>query len=357
MRVLAAIAICLLAPQAFAGDSPPLTRFIGEYAKANDFNGSILVRRGDSTLYSGCFGLANFQHHVPNGPATRYRIASITKAFTAVLVLQLAEAGKVDLDAHIHTYLPGYGGAGSERVTLRQLLNHTSGIENFDRVTSAADAIAHGLPAYQLPHDTGALLSEYASGKLVSEPGSRFSYNNGDYVILGKIIEAVTRADFETVLARRILEPLDMHGTGMAHQADIIDDLADTYFRRDDLARLAPDLPAYPENWYAAGGMYSTTGDLARFADALFDGRLLKPATLKRMLQPGLDDYGYGVWSYSAEIGGRKHRVVKRPGQIMGAQSQLYRILDARVTVIILANTGTTNLDEFVAEIGKRALN
>jgi D-alanyl-D-alanine carboxypeptidase len=74
------------------------------------------------------------------------------------------------------------------------------------------------------------------------------------------------------------------------------------------------------------------------------------------MTKTGLDDYGYGLWSYEATVNGRKHRVVKRPGQIMGAQTQLYRLLDDDVTIILLSNTGTTDLDEFVAEIGKRAV-
>jgi hypothetical protein len=92
----------------------------------------------------------------------------------------------------------------------------------------------------------------------------------------------------------------------------------------------------------------------------LFGAKLLKKETLALMIKPGLDDYGYGVWSYDTKIGGKPHRVVKRPGQIMGAQSQLYHFLDDDVTVIILSNTlsntGTTNLDEFVAEIGKRVV-
>ena len=348
--VLAAFLMC--ATQAWAG----VDEYISEYAAAHDFNGSILVRKGDAVLYSGSFGLANFQHRVRNTASTRYKIASITKSFTAVLVLQLVDEGKLQLDRPIATYLPKYAGEGASRVTIHQLLNHTSGIGNFDRVTSAEEAISKGIPQYQLPHDSDALLREYCSGKLVSEPGGKFSYNNADYIILGKIVEALRGKSFAAVLQERILVPLEMHDTGMLQQHDIVENLADTYFRRADLARLVPDLPAYPENWYAAGAMYSTTADLAKFADALFGGKPMGPASFERMVKPGLDNYGYGLWSYETEVGGRKLRVVKRPGQIMGAQSQLYRFLDTPVTVIILSNTGTTDLDEFVAEIGKLAV-
>jgi hypothetical protein len=147
-----------------------------------------------------------------------------------------------------------------------------------------------------------------------------------------------------------------MANTGMLHQSDIVPGLADTYFFRDDLKSLVPDLPVYPENWYAAGGMYSTVDDLLTFSNAVFGARLLKKETVAILVKPDLDDYGCGLWSYATKINGGKHRVVKRPGQIMGAQTQLYRFLDEDVTIIILSNTGTTDLDEFVAEIGKRVV-
>lgn len=161
---------------------------------------------------------------------------------------------------------------------------------------------------------------------------------------------------YEQVLRERILQPLGMKDTGLLHQSDVIDGLADTYFFRDDLKALVNDLPVYPENWYAAGAMYSTVHDVLVFSNALFGSKLLQRETLALMTTPGLDDYGYGLWAYDAQINGKKHRVVKRPGQIMGAQSQLYHFLDEDVTVIILSNTGTTDLDEFVAEIGKRVI-
>ncbi|HZN98618.1 MAG TPA: serine hydrolase domain-containing protein, partial [Gemmatimonadales bacterium] len=184
--------------------------------------------------------------------------------------------------------------------------------------------------------------------------GEKFSYNNADYIVLGKIIEQLTGKTFEEVLKEKILGPLGMLETGMMHQSAIVARLADAYFMRDDLKVLVHDLPVYPENWYAAGAMYSTTEDLLKFAIALFGGRLLKRETLALMVKPGLDEYGYGVWAYETTVGNRTYRVVKRPGRIMGAQAQLFHFLDQDVTVIILSNAGTTDLDEFVAEIGKR---
>jgi hypothetical protein len=86
----------------------------------------------------------------------------------------------------------------------------------------------------------------------------------------------------------------------------------------------------------------------------LFGGKLLKQASLDRMLRPGLDDYGYGLWTYDMTLNGKPHRVAKRPGRIMGAQTQLFRVLDQDTTIVLLSNTGTTDLDAFVAEIARR---
>ncbi|HEY5802797.1 MAG TPA: serine hydrolase domain-containing protein [Lysobacter sp.] len=328
--------------------------YTADYAGKHRFNGTVLVKQRGEVVYAQSFGEADMTFAVPSSRQTKYRIASITKLFTATLVMQLYEQGRLDPDRTIASYLPDYAGPAAQRVTVHQLLNHTSGIDNMDKVTSAEQAITEGVPAYQHPYSTDQLLARFASGPLVHEPGKVFDYNNADYVILGKIVERLYGKRFDDVLAERILRPLAMADSGMLYQYDIVKGLASTYFVRDDLGRLVNDLPVYPENWYAAGAMYSTADDLLKFSDALFAGRLLKPATLAKMFTPGLDDYGYGLWSYTTKVDGKPYRVVKRPGQIMGAQCQLYRFLDEDLTVVILSNTGTTDLDEFVAGIGKR---
>lgn len=343
-----------LLPKSALPQAPEPDSFIADYAKKHGFNGSILIQKAGKISYAQSFGLANFQFKISNTNETKYKIASITKVFTSVLILQLRENGKIDLGKTIKTYLPDYTGEGADRVTIHQLLNHTSGIENFDRVKSADDAIKNGLPYYQTPYTSDQLLAKFCSGPLTNPPGKIFSYNNGDYIILGKIIERLYGKSFEQVLTEKILQPLKLTQAGILHQHQIIDGLAYTYFMREDLKALANDLPVYPENWFAAGAMYATPGDVLAFSNALFGGKLLHKESLALMITPGLDDYGYGVWSYEGKIGGKKYRTVKRPGQVMGAQSQLYHLIEPDITVIILSNTGTTDLDEFVAEIGKR---
>lgn len=253
--------LVLALPQRVAAQTPGAERFITSYVQKHNFSGSILIQKNDRTTYARSFGFANLKFNAPNSNQTKYKIASITKLFTAVLILQLEEQGKIDLNSTIKTYLPGYAGEGSDKVTVNQLLRHTSGIENIDKVKTAKDAIENGLPVYQTPYTSDDLMRKFCSGSLVNIPGTVFDYNNADYIILGKIIERIYGDTYEGVLTKRILQPLKLMNTGMLHQRDIVPGLADTYFFRDDLKRLANDLPVYPENWYAAGAMYSTTND------------------------------------------------------------------------------------------------
>jgi D-alanyl-D-alanine carboxypeptidase len=310
--------VFVAAPQSALAQPTAPDSFIAAYAKEHNFNGSILIQESGKISFARSFGLANIPFKVPNTNQTKYKIASITKAFTSALILQLHEQGKIDLGKPIGAYLPDYAGEGASKVTLHQLLNHTSGLANFDTVTDMKTALESGIPVYQVPYTSDQLLARFCSGKLANAPGTVFDYNNADYIVLGKIIERVYGNTYEQVLRDKILQPLGMANTGMLHQGDIIDGLADTYFFRDDLKALVNDLPVYPENWYAAGAMYSTVDDVLAFSNALFEAKLLKKETLALMVTPGLDDYGYGVWSYETQIGGKKHRVVKRPGQIMG---------------------------------------
>ena len=340
------------ANESFTATASRTESAIDDYARKHDFSGTILVQDGTHILYNRSFGLADRAFAVPADNTTRYRIASITKLFTSVLILQLHDQGRLDIDGKLKTYLPDYPGEGAEQVTLHHLLNHTSGIEQFDRVASLEEALMNGVEQYQRPLTTDALLKRCCSSRLVRKPGTGFDYNNADYVVLGKVIERITGKTYEEALTERILRPLGLRDTGLARQDAIVSRLANTYFYRDDTGTMINDLPFYFQNWYAAGAMYSTAPDLLAFANSLYGGRLLKAETLDRMLKPGLDDYGYGLWSYSFERGGKKHKVAKRPGSIMGSNVVLYRLLERKATVVILGNTNRTDLDSFAQRIG-----
>lgn len=352
---MAAAGSAALATPALAGGRDKLAKAIADHAVAKNFHGTVLAATGSKVAYHGAFGIADRAQNVPCARGTLYRIASITKLFASVLALRFVERGRLNLDSTIRDHLPAYRGEGAARVTVRQLLNHTSGIANFETVTSFEQAINEGMPAYQLPHTSQALMDGFASGKLVTEPGKSFSYNNADYVILGKIIEALAGKPFDVALREEVLDPLVMRDTGLMRSRTILPGLAPTYFRNGE-EPLVNDLPVFWENWYAAGGMYSSAPDLLKFATALYGGRLIAAPQLAALLTPGLDDYGFGLWIASLKVGEKRHRFAQRPGSIMGANALLLRMLDDDVTIVILANTNQADIDAFGFHIARTML-
>lgn len=328
---------------------------IQEYVKAHNFDGTILIQKHGKRIYRKSFGIADRAFNIPVKNDTKFKIASITKAFTAVLILQFYEQGKLDLDQPIQTYLPDYSGEGATRVKIHNLLNHTSGMPNIDQgLTNYDESRRKGIDHYQNVYTTDELIRKFCSGKLVHEPGKVFDYNNAEYMILGKIIEKLTGKPYDQVLKEQILEPLGMRDSSLLHQTDIVPRLAPTYFQREGAKTLENEMPTYIENWYAAGAMYSTAADLLKFANALFGAKLLKLETLNRMLTPGLNNYGYGVWIAYWDLGnGKKIRAVERPGGIIGANGVLFHILNKDTTIIILSNTNRTDLDDFPLQIAK----
>jgi CubicO group peptidase (beta-lactamase class C family) len=137
-----------------SGQSVDIEKYIDTYVKNHNFDGTILTAQSDKITFQHSFGIANRPFNVPVTNETKFKIASVTKAFTAVLILQLYEQGKIDLNSVIKTYLPDYTGEGAGKVTIHQLLNHTSGIANMDTITSIESALKNGIPQYQQPYTT-----------------------------------------------------------------------------------------------------------------------------------------------------------------------------------------------------------
>lgn len=317
-------------------------KFINEYTKKHPFNGTILVQKNNSKVYAQSFGLANFQFNVHNTNETKYKIASITKLFTSVLIMQLVEQGKIDLNQNIKTYLPDYKGEGADKVNVFNLLTATSGLESNEK-----DAKGMDIPAmYAKPYSTEELLNIFCSGKLENEPGKVWNYNNADYVILGKIIEAIYKKPYEAVLKEKFLEPLQMKNTGIFGMEKVITDLANVYEYNDSTKTIENTPPIYIENYYAAGGMYSNADDLLKFSNALYGNKLLKDTNLQSILQPYLANYGFGIWIYDATVNNQKIKVAERQGAIRGTKTRLVQILDKDITIILLTNAQTTSLDE-----------
>ncbi len=315
-----------------------IARLVQTAHAKGEFSGVVLVAQGDKLIYAGAVGLANRTWNIPHRLDTRFRICSITKQFTALLVMQLVESGKLSLDATISEYLPEYRAETGRKIRLRDLLNSASGLPSSD-----------DLAFYQLDEaklsELNYVVKTYFSGDLTFAPGSRFNYNNADFIILGAIIEKVTGQSYERVLRERILSPLGMKNSGLIRHEDIIPNLAAGYVKG---ANQPQNEPYYRvQNYSSAGAMYSTAEDMWLWNKALMSNKLLSPKATAEMFTPSakLGFVAFGSWAYTLKLAdGKKHRLIERQGNIGGFCNLNIIAPEDKYSVTLLSNTETDTL-------------
>ncbi|MGI8542304.1 MAG: serine hydrolase [Aridibacter sp.] len=304
------------------------------YYDYGQFNGSILVAEKGKVIYKKGFGMANMEWEIPNSADTKFRIGSVTKQFTATLILQLVEEGKIKLDGKLSDYLPDYRKDTGDKITVHQLLNHTSGVPSYT-----------GLPGFfanesRNPYKVDDFVKKFTSGDLEFEPGSKFSYNNSGYYLLGAIIEKVTGKSYAENLQTRIFDRLGMTNTGYDVHGTILKKRASGYQKTpagfENAAYLDMGLP------YSAGSMYSTVEDLYKWDQALYENKIISAESKKLMVTPGLENYGYGFDIRDRPIGktDQKTKIISHGGGINGFNSLFTRAVDQKNTVILLDNIG-----------------
>ena len=338
-RLLSLFIITLITvTAAFAQDkAQKIDELLKTYHDYGQFNGSVLVADAGKVIYKKGFGLANMEWEIPNSADTKFRIGSVTKQFTAALILQLVEEGKIKLDGKITDYLPDYRKDTGDKVTIHHLLNHTSGIPSYT-----------GLPGFfanesRNPYSVKDFVKKFASGDLEFEPGSKFSYNNSGYFLLGAIIEQITGKPYARVLQERIFDPLGMRDTGYDLHSPLIKKRAWGYQKTPDgyvnAAYLDMSLP------YAAGSLYSTVEDLYKWDQALYENKIISAESKRLMFTPGLSNYGYGFNIREQPIGKteQKVKITAHGGGINGFNSSFTRVVDQKHLIVILDNVGLGN--------------
>lgn len=320
------------------------SKVVAYYNKEKNFNGSVLVATDGKIDYLTGVGISNRQSLNSINTKTKFKIASITKTFTAVLILQLYEQGKIDLQKTFGTYYPTYKGEAKNKVTIENLLTYSSGIPN------TAEKFA--MKSYQLPLTLDEYINTYCSEKLAFTPGDQSNYSNTDYIILHKIIENITKKPFATVLQENILSPLKMDSTGMLNAKDIITGLTASYTIDESTNAITADEPYFIENFFGAGAMYSTVEDLLKFDTGIFNYKVLNEATTKLMIQPNkkLNGVAFGVW-YASGYGTFSKPFIYRTGGILGACSNWIHTLNDKKTIIVFNNTNGTNLYELSEQL------
>jgi CubicO group peptidase (beta-lactamase class C family) len=333
------------------------------------FTGAVLVARNGEVLLSQGYGLADRDKNLPNTPQTKYRLASITKQFTAIAILMLQAQNKLKVQDPICRYVPECPALWQD-ITIHHLLTHTSGIPDFT-----------DFPDYETTKATPAsplqTIARFKDGPLDFKPGEKWSYSNSGYIVLGYIIEQASGQSYEAFLQQNIFEPVQMKNTGY----DDID------------GSLATGYTGFYDHWekadytdmtipYAAAGLYSTIEDLYRWDQVLYSEQLMSRELLHLMFTPQVKipagdlSYGYGWFvgkmnnhqaaghgdgilsfvaaskSYTSNSGNG----FKGINDIVGFATEIRRYTDDKVTIIILSNRDTTNVGTVSDQIAQAIL-
>ncbi|WP_336487473.1 serine hydrolase [Methylobacterium nigriterrae] len=343
LALLALLALAALAPiaaraQARADLASRAEALLKPYLDAGLFSGAILMAHRGRPVFRRAYGLANREWGVANTPETRFRVGSITKQFTAAAILKLAEAGKLNLDDPIRRFYPEAPGTW-ERVTIRMLLNHSSGIPSY---TNLPDYYARIQRLEMTPREIVALT---ADKPLLFEPGKGFDYDNTGYILLGLAVEAASGLPYERYLREAIFEPLGLKDTGYDDATAILPRRAAGYRHANGRWRNA--LPIASSIPYAAGAHYSTVDDLLAWDRALFSGRVISDLSRRAMFADA--GYGYGFGWFLGQSHG--HRLWSHGGGINGFLTIKDNYPDDDLIVLVLANTETAPVQTMAREL------
>lgn len=292
------------------------------------FSGSVLIKQKGKVIFQKSYGLADEERKILNTDTTQYRIGSLTKSFTSMLIRQLEEEGKLSLQDTIGKFFPAHVHGA---VTIQQLLTHTSGIPNF---TTKDEYLVELMSK---PLSTEYLVRKFCSDPLEFASGKGFRYSNSGYVILAGIIEKASGQLYAERIQQKIFSPLQMQSSGFSSQP-----LNSKGYWLNEIE------PAYPVvNLVGAGGIWSTTGDLLKWDEAMYTDKILSKEKIGDSFQPRSDytdwdaGYGYG-WMIDRLLfnQSKKHTIVYHPGTDFGYYSMFVKQPDEQHLIIMLSNHG-----------------
>jgi CubicO group peptidase (beta-lactamase class C family) len=320
-----------------------LREYLTAAANLGHLNASVLVAEQGRVLVDTAFGFANMELEVRNTPETRFRVASVTKQFTAMAVMMLAADGKLDIGDPISKYLDSLPPAWSG-ITVHHLLRHTSGISDYEEWFGGYTTQAYSDYMSQA-HAPARIFRDAMARPLDHEPGTKFRYSNSAYIVLGFLIERVSGMPYADFLRTRIHEPLGMTLSDQDRSEDLIPNRAQGYqlrpevdaeayadgLSRDEYRNAVYQLMEPPQ---ADAGLITTARDLYLWDQALYTEQLVPRALIDSILTPGLGDYGYGWFIRTGPDG----VTYDHSGGLPGYSCYIRRIPGTRRTIIVLGN-------------------
>ena len=294
---------------------------------------SVIAIKDGKVLYKHAFGLADLDRHTRATTKTNYRLASVTKQFTAMSVMMLAERGEISFDQKLDTILAGL----PPGITIRHLLNHTSGLADYE----------DGATTFQLK-DRDVLEILRKKDRADFEPGSKYAYSNSGYSMLALVVENLSGMTFADFLKKNIFDPLKMSAT-IAHQEgiDVVRDRA--YGHSKDGEKFKRTDQSLTSAVLGDGGIYSSVEDLRKWDAALWANRLVSAETWKQAVTPGPNAGSYG---FGWEIDSYKGRAVWRHGgSTIGFRTYIARFPKEHLTVIVLLNRADLNAQDLALAV------
>jgi CubicO group peptidase (beta-lactamase class C family) len=318
--------------------SQEINELLKQYTKQNSFNGSALVAQKGKVLLEQGYGYKNATAKLLNDSNTIFQIGSITKQFTSAIILQLQEQHKLSVQDKLSKYIPDYPNGDS--ITIENLLTHESGIYNYTN----DDAYMQNNSANSIK--LADLISLFKNKPLDFSPGTKYSYSNSGYVLLGYIIEKITGKSYFAVVKENIFNPLGMSHTGFDFKNLKSRDKATGYLKLTSKnIRVAPVVDSTVS--YSAGSIFTTVGDLYKWDRALYTNKIVHDSSLQKAFTPYKNNYGYG-WVIDSSYG---KKVVMHEGGIFGFVSFIARIPADETCIILFENVQSAGLPKIAENI------
>ncbi|MDP4181682.1 MAG: serine hydrolase [Bacillota bacterium] len=305
-----------------------LEEYLNAAAKYRNFHGSVLVETSGKVVLAKGYGMADYEKKIPNTQSTRFAIASMTKQFTAMAIMQLYEKGKLKLDDKLSKYFPDF--PRGDEITIHQLLTHTSGITNYTNLEEFWSLNPNTV-------DQKAILDLLKIKPLDFNPGEGWNYSNSGYFLLGLIVEKISGKSLDNYLNKNIFMPLKMNDTGVVYKNDkkMIDTVGYVGFL--DISPI-DDLLTF-KSLYGAGFLYSTIEDLYLWDRALYTCKLVSKKTMDLIFTPHVDTKLIGYYGYGWVIQGEgKDKEIYHDGSMLGFNSIISRFPERNTGIIILSN-------------------
>ncbi len=315
-------------------------KYLEDLTHHNQFNGIVLIAHNSEIVFHQAYGLANHELNVKNHEHTKFRIASITKQFTAALILRLQELSLLKIADTVDQYIPDYPNGNA--ITLHHLLSHTSGLARIQEIPDISNIL-------RIPHTKWQMVTLFKDRHVKFNPSNFYDYSNASYLLLTYIIELVTKKSFGQALQELILTPAGMHESGSDNNSLILKDRASGYCLAEDQLQNAPYIDMALCG--GSGGMYATAHDLYLWNQALYSGKIINQNSLSQMLSPHTQslaafegcigwDLSYAQYGYGMRVGtlANGNHFSSHEGIFNGFYSNLLHIFESNTDIIILSN-------------------